>query len=268
MTSRPERTRLRRAAGAVLVTALLAGAVVLHRVADELPTTPAASDAAPGHEPRTKPRTRPGPRPGTDDGVPGERPPAGLPQRGPGVTEPGILLVARPNPDGTLDVGEWVLLPAATTSIGLTPPEIASVRTTFLGLAPYASALRVRSEGRPVPLADDLVDLVDGPTTLPLPASTRSYELRYLLHDAAVASRPTSAGRALAAYAPLSSAVPDDLPVVLAAYGSAVRKLLCPWSADPGARCDVGTPPLRRVDGAVPRQDAVVVMKYDLGGTG
>lgn len=253
MTSRPRRPAARRAAGAVTVVALLVGAVVVNRVADELPTTPAASTSDSGSRQDEPAKQVP-------EDVRGEPPPAPLPQDGPGVSEAGILLVARPADGTTLDVAEWVLLAAPTRTIELSPPDLSEAGSGFTDAVPSASLLRVDVDDQPVPAPDGVTDV----TTISLDEPTRAYVLRYQLDDAVVRSLPSTSGRALAAFTPLTSSVPDELPVAVATWGDDVRNLACPLAELPEEPCAAGTPPLLRVNVDLPRKGALVVMQFDL----
>ncbi len=245
-----EHARLRRAVGLTTVTGLLVGAAVLHQVGDRASTTPTTASPRP-------------PAPSSPGWSP-VRPPRPLPQNGPGVTEPGVLLVAHPTTEGTLDVGEWVVLPRATDRIELAPPQIEAAKSAFTGLAPEISSLRVTVDERPVPAPEGRLTGEAGATTVELRQPARAYVLRYFLHDAVVRSRPESAGRVLAAYAPASQGLPPDLPVAIAAYGGAVRKMWCPLGPTPSEPCSTGRPPVRRVDADLRPDTALVYLKADL----
>ena len=248
---------MRRAVGAATVAVLLAGAVVVNRVADDLPTTPAAAPtgstsdggAGPDQEPKQVPVD-----------VRGEPPPAPLPQDGPGVSEAGILLVARPAGDDTLDVAEWVLLAAPTRTVELSPPDLSEAGSGFVGSVPSVAELEMTIDGQPVPAPDDVGEAA----TVELAEPTRAYLLRYRLDDVVVRSEPSTSGRALAAFTPLTTSVPDELPVAVATWGEDVRNLACPLSGLPEEPCTAGTPPLLWVNVDLPRAEALVVMQFDL----
>ncbi len=251
MTSGGEHTRLRRAVGTATVTALLVAAAVLHHVGEPAPTVPTAGPTAePG--PTAPPRT-----------FSPARPPRPLPQEGPGVTEPGVLLVARPTVEGDLDVAEWVVLPDAVTSIELEPPPVEAARSAFNGLVAEISSLQVSVDGRTVPAPEGGLT---GRTTLTLPRPARAYALHYRLQGSVVPSRPPGGGRALAALAPVATSVPADLPVVVAGYGAAVRKIFCPLGPTPSEPCSTGRPPVRLTDVDLRRDTALVFLKIDLPG--
>ena len=240
---------MRRAAGAATVAALLVGAGVVNRVADDLPAASATDDGTKQDEPKQVPVD-----------VRGEPPPPPLPQDGPGVSEAGILVVARPADDATLDVAEWVLLAAPTRTIELSPPDLSEAGSGFADSVPSASVLEVMIDGQSVPPPGE----VDDATTISLDQPTRAYVLRYRLDDVVVRSLPSTSGRALAAFAPLTTSVPDELPVAVATWGDDVRNLACPLTATPEEPCAAGTPPLLWVNVDLPREDALVVMQFDL----
>lgn len=253
MTSRLRRPAARRAAGAASVAALLLGAVVVNRVADELPATPAsASDDGSGRQGEVAKQV--------PQDVRGKPPPTPLPQDGPGVSEAGILVVARPTDGTTLDVAEWVLLAAPTRTIELSTPDLSEAGSGFTDAVPSASLLTVSVDDQAVPAPGG----VTGVTTVSLDKPTRAYVLRYQLDGAVVRSVPSTSGRALAAFRPLTTSVPDELPVAMATWGDDVRNLACPLAALPAEPCAAGTPPLLRVNVDLPREDALVVMQLDL----
>ncbi len=102
------------------------------------------------------------------------------------------------------------------------------------------------------------------PATVELDEPTRAYLLRYRLDDVVVRSEPSATGRALAAFEPLTTSVPDDLPVAVATWGDDIRDLACPLSGLPEEPCTAGTPPLLWVNVDLARAQALVVMQFDL----
>lgn len=246
------------------MTGLLVGAAVLQQVADRSPLTPAST---PVSTPASTP-AGPATRPGADTDAHSApyspaRPPRPLPQAGPGVTEPGVLVVARPTAGGTLDVGEWVVLREPVEALELVPPDVEAARSAFNGLTPALTGLRVTADGRDVPVPPEVV----GPTAIGLDGPVRSYVLRYELAGSTVRSRPESAGRALTAFGPVSTG-PDgpagDLPAAVATYGDSVRKLFCPLGPTPAEPCGTGRPPVQVAGVDLTRDTALVFAKIDL----
>ena len=126
----PRAAGLRRAIGLLLVAGLCVSAVTFYRDAElprsapsmaggtpstASPPTVGASSASPS------PTTTPKPAP-TIAPVKTKLP------KGPGTTEPGILLMASPLRDGSFDVAEIVLLATPTSSIRLGPPRAGAGR--------------------------------------------------------------------------------------------------------------------------------------------
>ncbi len=115
MTGHPLAAWLRRAVGLALIVGLLISAVAFYRVAPQLPrATPVApssttspTTAGPASQ---SPAASPSPT-ASAKRVPPNTGRSKLP-RGPGTTEPGILLMASPLRDGSFDVAELVILPA------------------------------------------------------------------------------------------------------------------------------------------------------------
>ena len=69
---------------------------------------------------------------------------------GPGTTQPGILLMASPLPDGSFDVAEIVLLSTPTSSVRLGPPRLAQAGSRFSRAKPVASQVQVSAGDQPV----------------------------------------------------------------------------------------------------------------------
>jgi len=147
-----------------------------------------------------------------------------LQETGPGLSQPGILLVASPAADGSFDILERIRLVRPVGVLTLRPALVARAGQQFASASAAASALQVSAGGRPVDIPNAKVDHA---LTVVVPQADR-FELRYRLTDVTVRSAPSSAGRALAAIGPLTGGVDDELPVLFIASGGSVLGLNCP----------------------------------------
>lgn len=187
------------------------------------------------------------------------------PPDGPGVTEPGISLTARPGSDGTFDVAEWVLLPAPISTLSLRPPPIDQAGKEFAGHLPVATTIQLTAGDQPVMLPSDTLRAA---VLLPLDSKEKQFELRYQLTGVTIHSNPSTAGRALAAIGSLTGPVAAGLPVQIAVIGSRIRNLECPALTLDERSCAVGELPELRVNRALPWRDSIVVVQLDLSGPG
>jgi hypothetical protein len=257
---------LRRAMGAVFVAALCVSAVTFYRDAPELPRSAPASTSGPPSltsPAPTAPATSASPTPTTSPTASRTTTPtkAKLP-KGPGTTQPGILLMASPLPDGSFDVAEIVLLSTPTTSLQVGPPRLAYAGSRFSRAKPVASQVQVSAGDQPV--------LVPGGRVkqhldLALNAPAKRVELRYHLSGITVRSVPSRAGRALTAISPLVEGVPKGLPVAMVVNGSTVLNIECPiLRRVRDQACSAGRPHNLRVGHKLPWSGAVIVVQFDL----
>jgi hypothetical protein len=257
---------LRRAMGAVFVAALCVTAVTFYRDAPELPRSAPANAGVPPS------LTSPAPTAEATSASPSPTPSA-TPTRtttsskvklpkGPGTTQPGILLMASPLPDGSFDVAEIVLLSTPTSSLGVGPPRLAYAGSRFSRAKPVASQVQVSAGDQPVLVPGGRVKQhVD----LALSAPAKRIELRYHLSGITVRSVPSRAGRALTAISPLVAGVPKNLPVAMLVNGSTVLNIECPILRHVRDQaCSSGRPPNLRVKQRLPWSGAVIVVQFDL----
>jgi hypothetical protein len=181
--------------------------------------------------------------------------------KGPGTTEPGILLMASPLRDGSFEIAEIVLLTAPTSSIRLSPPKLTLAGGSFTKAQPVASQVQVSAGNQPVIVPDGRVKQR---TDLALNAPAKQIELRYNLSGVTVRSIPSRAGRALAAISPLIAGVPNGLPVALMVSGSTVLNIECPVLRLREQACSIGRPPHLRAKPKLPWRSAVIVVQFDL----
>lgn len=187
------------------------------------------------------------------------------PPDGPGVTEPGISVTARPGSDGNFDVAEWVLLPAPISTLSLRPPPIDQAGKEFAGHSPVATTIQLTAGDQPVMLPSDTLRAA---VLLPLDSKEKQFELRYQLTGVTIHSSPSTAGRALAAIGSLTGPVAAGLPVQIAVIGSSIRNLECPALTLDERSCADGELPELRVNRALPWSDSIVVVQLNLSGPG
>ncbi len=209
-----QRAVIRRALGTVLAGSLVATAFIAYRYGPDQQLKP-----PPGAQVGIRDVIAPTPQPDRKSPAPDQTPPAK--RTGPGLTEPGINLVATTLADGTFEVAESALLRAPLRDLTLALPRQSYGGTSF----PRATAEQVQltADGRPFEVGQlrrgDLFRLTD---------PIERVELRYQLTGATVRSVPSVTGRALALLAPLTMRAGDSLPVSITVRGTAVRNLICP----------------------------------------
>ncbi len=133
-----------------------------------------------------------------------------------------MLLIAVPDATGSFEVSERLRLARPITSLTLAPPDISRAGAIFSGTDATATDVQLSAGDQPVAVPATVAH----PVTLP--AAGAVFSLRYRLDGVSVRTRPSTAGRALAAIGPLSSRLPADLPVVLIVSGPTVLGVDCP----------------------------------------
>ncbi len=209
------------------------------------PTTPSST---------TTPATPP-PAPGETRSVA----PDGLPTDGPGISEPGVLMVIAPSTGGSFDVTEQVRLPSAINVVELAPAQLSGAGSQFDDAEPVATTVQLSTDGQPIVVPDGTVA---APVSIPVDGITQ-FELSYQLDGTTVRSVPATARRALAAISPLIQATPGDLPVAVVIVGP-VLGVNCPLLTLAEQSCGVGSAPMLQVDRVLPLDDAVVTVQLDL----
>ena len=155
-------------------------------------------------------------------------PPApGLATTGPGLTEPGIHVVAQTASDGSLEVLERVKLTARVSGLWVALPK--ATPSAVAGAMPSITGFQAQADGdvvadmpaSPLPPEGDRVDF-------PAPASDIS--MRYRLEGGADRSQPAPVGRVLIVLPPITAANPQvgDPRVVVEVVGGNIRNLVCP----------------------------------------
>jgi hypothetical protein len=259
----PRAAGLRRAIGLILVAGLCVSAVTFYRDAELPRSAPSMAGGTPSTaSPQTVGTSSASPSPTTTPKpAPTIAPVKTKLPKGPGTTEPGILLMASPLRDGSFDVAEIVLLATPTSSIRLGPPELALAGSRFAKAKPVASQIQVSAGNQPVMVPGGRVNQS---TSLALAVPTKKIELRYNLRGITIRSIPSRAGRALTAISPVVEGVPKSLPVALRISGSTVLNIECPVLRLRDRACSAGRPPDLRVNRKLPRRSAVIVVQFDL----
>ena len=248
---------LRRAIGLILVAGLCVSAVTFYRDAELPRSAPSVAGSTPSAA--AAPSASPWPNP--PHPTPTTAPARTTLPKGPGTTEPGILLMATPLHDGSFDVAEIVLLHTPTSSIWIGPSKLALAGRAFAKAKPVASQIQVSAGDQPVLVPGGRVNQR---TNLALAVPAKRIELRYNLRGITVRSIPSRAGRALAAISPLVEGVPKTLPVALRISGSTVINIGCPVLRLREQACSAGRPPSLRVNRKLPWRNAVIVVQFDL----
>ena len=256
---------LRRAVGLSLIVGLLIAAVAFYRVAPQLPrATPVAPSST--TSPTTTGPARQSPAASPSPTASAKRTPPSTPTevklpRGPGTTEPGILLMASPLRDGSFDVAELVILPAPVLSVRLAPPKLTRADSRFAGLKPVASQVQMSADDQPVIVPKGEVD---SRLDIALVEPAKQMELRYKLHEVTARSMPSRAGRALAVISPLVAGDPS-LRVVMMVSGSTVLNIQCPMRRGISEQaCATGRVPHLRAKGNLPLSRAVIIVQFNL----
>lgn len=268
MASKKSADIARRVLGAALVIGLLVAATVFYTVAPT-PTPPVASPEAGSTDSETEnDQAQTG---GPDQAestatvtveAPGSNvaPAEAIPADGPGVDEPGILMLVQPTAAGPLLVTEQVRLPAATTSITLAPPDLSRAGAAFAEAETQAINVQVSAGNQPVRVPDGVVS---ESTTLDVPRGN-GFEVSYELTGAMVRSVPSTARRALTGASPLFAEAPPYLPVVVVAAGPSVLGLNCPLLSLSERACGQGTLLARQTNSPLKFKNALVTVQFDL----
>jgi hypothetical protein len=207
---------LQRSAGLVVAVVFAAGAVWAAQRSPEPrpdqagPTVPATPPDSSTLSPQT-----------SSDSLPGS-----IATSGPGLTEPGVHVVAEPDATGALEVVERVRTAAPVRVLSIALPRSTAPGTA--GVRPSVSGLQAEAGGLVV------TDTLAAPLTtagerLELPAPATEITMRYRLSGATDRSQPAPAGRVLVLLPPLTRPDPGvgDPAVVVEVSAGTVRNLVC-----------------------------------------
>jgi hypothetical protein len=250
---------LRRSIGGLLVCVLLVTAFAFYTYSPYLSLTAGAGGLATSAAPPSRSTPDPSIASVTSSATPAPSPTSGGQQ-------PGVLLVAVVRPDRVFEVTETVRLAAPVSQVTLTPPDLRRGSRYLRSARPEATVVVVRgAEQRAVrPPGGRVVTA----TTVALDQPTDRFEIRYRLHGSIRMNKPSSAGRALGAVAPLTSGLPADLPVAVRVHGTAVQNLDCVGLPTDQRACIDGRRPHARVNQDLPYRVAVVQVQLDLRAAG
>jgi hypothetical protein len=177
------------------------------------------------------------------------------------VGNPGIVITARPDPDGSFFVSEVITLPEAVTEVAVRPASIGDAGIGFERLRPMAINVEVTAGG------GQALVVPDGPitseVTLRWGSPTQQVQLRYRLSGVGVASAHAKPGRALAAFGSLLDRMPADLPVTVVVTGKTVLSLTCPQLPLAAMACGAGKAPQFRTLHPIPFDRSRVLVQYD-----
>jgi hypothetical protein len=200
------------------------------------------------------------PSPGLNSSRPSGSAPTPRPTTlGPGETVPGIQLIAVPQRNGSFDMTENVMLPAATDILPLQLPSSGDHLPGMMApTTPRVTNLKVVADDQAVPIQHTTVT---APGDLPLTVSATRIKLTYTLSGSAVLASPSTSTRAGAAIRPLTSAAGGSLPTDVTVT-SGLLNAICPLLTE--TRCAVGDPPILGIQPGIPASKALVVLQLDL----
>jgi hypothetical protein len=250
---------VRRSLGALTVTALLGAAVAVSAGLSRPGTVRASDDAPASAVPSPASRTRAVVPTRTISPTPKTSPTPTQIASAP-VGNPGIVITARPDPDGSFFVSEVITLPNAVTEVAVRPASIGDAGTGFERLRPMAINVEVAAGGQALIVPDGPVT---SEVTLRWGSPTQQVQLRYRLSQVSVASAHAKPGRALAAFGSLLDRMPANLPVTVVVTGKTVLSLTCPQLPLATMACGAGKAPQFRTLHPIPFDRSRVLVQYD-----
>ncbi|HST85336.1 MAG TPA: hypothetical protein VLL08_26585 [Kineosporiaceae bacterium] len=156
-----------------------------------------------------------------------------LPANGPGIDQPGTMMLVQATKDGSLDVIEQARFgPGGSPQIDLRLPSLASLGGKVAALTPTVRDLRVAVNDTPAP-ADPTGDGLGWVVAKAGDERIHTVQLSYRIDGAIVRTPASSSGRALGVSLPLLGQTlrEQGLPLVVLAegvQGSAVGGATCP----------------------------------------
>ncbi|MEP6649325.1 MAG: hypothetical protein ABJA74_05355 [Lapillicoccus sp.] len=183
-------------------------------------TTSAPSVTAPSADGATSTSTSTSTSPSTEAGA------GALATSGPGLTEPGVHVVAQPDAFGGVEVVERVRVntPIAGLMIALphaSGPGVAGTKPTMTGFQAQADGAVVTDMlTSPLPAGGDQLDF---------PSPATDITMRYRLEGGSDRSQPAPVGRVLIVLPPVTADLGlSGSPVVVEVVGGNIRNLVCP----------------------------------------
>jgi len=183
---------------------------------------------------------------------------AALPDSGPGIDEPGVLLIAVPDATGGFEVTERLRLAQPTATLTVAPPDIRRAGAIFRDADVTATDVQISAGDQPVVVPATVTRAVT------LAVAGNQFALRYRLEGVTVRSRPSTAARALAAIGPMSSQLPAELPVVVILSGPTVLGIDCPLEPLSTQSCGVGGAPRWTLAAPLRARAALATVQFDL----
>jgi hypothetical protein len=187
---------------------------------------------------------------------------ASLATAGPGLTEPGIHVLAQTAADGSLEVLERIKLSAPVSGFSVALPQ--ATGSGVAGATPSITGFQAQANGgivtdmpvSPLPPGGDRLDF-------PGPASDIS--MRYRIEGGADRSQPAPVGRVLIVLPPITAADPQlgDPGVVVEVVGGNIRNLVCPKLPVSDQLCGRQNGPVWSTT-TIPLSRSLVVAQLDL----
>ena len=181
-----------------------------------------------------------------------------LPESGPGIDEPGVLLIAVPDATGSFEVTERLRLARPTATLTVAPLDVSRAGAIFRDADVTATDVQVSAGDQPVVVPSTVE------RALTLAVAGDRFTLRYRLDGVTVRSRPSTAARALAAIGPLSSRLPAELPVVVIVSGPTVLGINCPLRPLAAQSCGIGGAPRWTLAAPLRANAALAMVQFDL----
>jgi hypothetical protein len=261
--SMPRPVLLQRTLGILVAVALAVCAVVAARRPEvvRVPEPSGAATSAPAAAPAATTPDTAGPSAATTPDTAGPSA-ASLATAGPGLTEPGIHVLAQTAADGSLEVLERIKLSAPASGLSVALPQ--ATGSGVAGANPSIAGFQAQANGgivtdmpvSPLPPGGDRLDF-PGPAT--------DISMRYRLEGGADRSQPAPVGRVLIVLPPITAADPQlgDLGVVVEVVGGNIRNLVCPKLPVSDQLCGRQNGPVWSTT-TIPLSRSLVVAQVDL----
>lgn len=185
-----------------------------------------------------------------------------IPDAGPGVSAPGVLMVVIPQRGGAFDVRERVRLPDPVDTVVLSPPDVDRAGDQFQRADPVVTMVQLDVDGQPTRVPDGVID---GAFDVPVDGAITAFDLSYRLDGTSVRDSSSTTGSVLAAVAPLLDDTPYNLPVAVVVDGP-VLSVGCPLLDQADRVCGEGSAERMQIARDLPFDDAVVTVEFDLPG--
>ena len=218
----PAPTPRRRRRGAALLAVAVAAVVVVASVV----ALRGGDDDATTARPAPSPPTPSAVAPSVGLPAPYPPPPGTAPLSGPGVDEPGTLLVVRLDGQALQITEQAILREPATSQIPLILSDVSRLGGDIAGLRPQVTEVRAALDRRPAPVRA----AGEGRWFVPVTGAPTRVAVSYRVTGAVLPTQPSGAGRALVLVQPLlgRGLVPAQLPLVVRTTGMTGLGAACP----------------------------------------